>query len=1218
MTTRSPLDVALGGHLLVQASAGTGKTYALTTLVARLLVEEQFGIDQLLVVTFTNAATGELRDRIRRTLTGTLAHLRTGAGEDQAAELVARWRDGGIDRAEATASIARALQDFDRASVTTIHAFCQRALTEFAFDGALPFGFELGGDDTADVLAAVRDHWRVHLAQAQAPLLEIARDSEFTPLKLAEWTGRQLANPDAEVRGAPDPGADFEARFGAAFEQWMCETQAVRETWPMHGEDFLRSLAGLRWRKNSLAKLAKACEEVGAVFERGTAEALPLATAMYLAPSNLDGILLKRPPQEFPDNALFERFEALGAAAREVQELSASWLRAQRRRVLEETRERLAHRAWEERRLSFNDLLAELHDALTGDDGDALATRIRERYPRALIDEFQDTDRRQARIFSRIYPGDASTGGLTVVGDPKQSIYRFRGADVFAYLRAARGLHGRTLHLDRNYRATPGLVQAVNALFGRERPFLLPEIDYEAVQAAMDRTAALALPEGMDPTAFQIRLLPPFEEEPRKDDVVALSAHYAATEIAALLGGDATLHGRPLVGADIAVLVRTTKQGQAMTTALRALGVQCVEMDDTSVFSTREAFDLHRLLRALADDAGDSRPASYTTSARLKGALAADFFGLRLLDIAALQEDDRAWALWHGRADQWRRIWTRSGVATLVRHLLFDAETDCARHLLRCEGGLRRLTNVLHLADLLRQAESRDRLAPAGLVEWFSRQDLEQRGDEATQLRLESDEDLVRVITMHRSKGLEFPIVFLPFAWFRSQPRTRRDEPSAEYHDRQRADFPTVLDLDPSPAAKLAEGIEDQSDELRLFYVAVTRAQHRCVAIWASVRDANYAPLAWLVHGGDTPDEPSERAYKTAGRRVAKLSDSQWRAEVAAFAEAHGDIAVAQVDAGRTEPTEPARQPSPVLRARELGRELARIRQMTSYSALAAEAGAAVSAAEHDDVDAADHDQDEVSVVESAQGQPAVQPDTDAEVFAFPRGPRAGDCLHGILEERIASDADPTELARKALRRWRIGEDWAEVAARIVDNALETPLAASGAHAFRLADLSRPIPEMEFRLPANGLDRRRLGACLEAHGYPHPFGEAHVPNVVPKVEGFLQGFIDVVARHEDRWYVLDYKSNWLGESLADYSPAALDTAMAHHGYHLQYLLYLTALHRLLALRLPDYDYDRHVGGACYLFLRAMRPHLPGHGVFHDRPSRACIEAIDACFRGDEA
>ena len=1215
----TPLD----GHLLIQASAGTGKTYALTTLVARLLVETEHTIDELLVVTFTNAATGELRDRLRRTLAATLAHLRAddaGAAKDgQAASLVARWRNVQIDEAHASARIARSLQDFDRANVTTIHSFCQRALTEFAFDGALPFGFELGGTDALEVAAAVRDFWRIHMADAQAPLLEIARDRNFTPAELATWTGRQLGSPESAVHGAPDVGADFGDRFGAAHERWQQATAATRDAWQDHGDAFMRELQQLRFRKGSVGKIRNSAQEARAVFEGNVGEALQLATAMYLAPLNLSGLLLRRPPQQLPDNALTKCLEELAAAARAVDELSASWLRYQRRLVLQETRARLSERAWRDRRLSFNDLLSELHRALTTDGGDLLGTRIRQRYPRALIDEFQDTDRLQAHIFERIYPATNRDAGLMVVGDPKQSIYRFRGADVFAYIKATGTIEDK-LHLDRNYRSTPGLVRAVNALFGRNKPFLLPEIEHEPVQAATDQTAALTLPEGTDAASFQIRLLPRFEDGvPRKDEVADVAASFAANEIAELLGGGATLQGRPFVGADIAVLVRTTSQGQMMAQALRSVGVQCVEMDDTSVFKTPEATDLRRLLAALADES------SFAASARLRGALASDLFGLSLDDVVGLQDDDRNWTLWHERAAAWRRMWARSGVATLVRHLLFDAEIDCGRHLLASPAGLRRLTNVLHLADLLREAESRDRLAPSGLVEWFGRQDPDQRGDEATQLRLESDEDLVRIITMHRSKGLEFPIVFLPFAWYRMQPRTRRDEPSAEYHDRDADDFPTILDLDPTDDAKLAEAVEDQSDELRLFYVAVTRAQHRCVVTWSGARDAEYAPPAWLIHGGDLADEGPAEAYKSSARGVRNLfkDPAAWHTELTAWAGKHEDIAVHEVSNHAVEAPSQASS-GQALRARQLGRELVRIRQMTSYSALAAQAGAATSASEHDEVEAADHDRSEESpgsAEETAKAaprhtpdlgtdQPDLTPDDAADAFAFPRGPRAGDCLHAILEMQLDPERDPDEEIGRALRRWRIGEGWAPVAKRMVENARGARLGERG-HDFRLVDLSRPIPEMEFRLPASGLDRSQLGDCLQAHGYPHPFSG----HELPKVEGFLQGFIDLVAQHDGRWYVIDYKSNWLGEKLADYSPAALDAAMHHHGYHLQYLLYLTALHRMLGLRLADYDYDRHMGGALYLFLRAMRPRLPGHGVFHDLPTRKCIEAIDACLAG---
>ena len=1219
-----PFNVPLAGHLLIQASAGTGKTYALTTLVARLLAETEHTIDQLLVVTFTNAATGELRDRLRRTLVATLACLRADGVESrtasQAGSLVAHWRAIDIDNATAGTRIARALQDFDRANVATIHSFCQRALTEFAFDGALPFGFELGGVETLEVQAAVRDFWRIHMADAQAPLLEIAREREFRPAELAMWTGRQLSNPESEVRGAPDLGADFEARFRTAFERWQEATAATREAWQAHGRRYLAALGNLDFRKGSVAKIHNATQEARAVLEGNVGEALQLATAMYLAPSNLTGLLLKKPPQQFPEGSLAECFERLAAAARDVDELSTAWLRVQRRRVLEDARERLSRRAWEDRRLSFNDLLSELHRALMADGGELLAERIRKRYPRALIDEFQDTDRLQAHIFERIYPTGADDTGLMVVGDPKQSIYRFRGADVFAYIKASARIK-RSLPLTHNYRSTPGLVRGVNALFSRENPFLLPEIKHDPVQAAKDETHELELAQTLDAAPLQIRLLPPFgDTKPRKDEVADLAAMYAANEIAQLLDGDAALHGRPLIGADIAVLVRTTIQGQKMAHALRSVGVQCVEMDDTSVFATPEAIDLRRLLAALADES------SFSASARLRGALASDLFAFGLTDVVALQDDDQRWTLWHERAASWRRMWTRSGIATLVRHLLFDPQIDCARHLLAADGGLRRLTNVLHLADLLREAESRERLAPTGLVEWFGRQDPEQRGDEATQLRLESDDDLVRIITMHRSKGLEFPIVFLPFAWHRRQPQTRAEVPSAEYHDRETDDYPTILDLDPSDDAKLREAVEDQADELRLFYVAATRAQHRCVVTWTRVLHADYAPPAWLIHGGDGSDDSPSVAYKSSARHVRALKDDAWLGELATWAAEHDDIAVHEVSRRSRGPGNQSGA-GPTLRARQLGRELARIRQMTSYSALAAQAGAAVSATDHDDVEAADHDRSEESAGDGDEAgespvsrrldlgvvDSATTPDDAEDAFAFPRGPRAGDCLHGILEMRLDPERDPDEEVRRALRRWRIGDEWASVATRIVENAWQAPLGESDGHDFRLGDLERPIPEMEFRLPAKELDRRRLGECLEAHGYPHPFTD----QTLPKVEGFLQGFIDLVACHEGRWYVIDYKSNWLGNELADYSSEALDAAMHHHGYHLQYLLYLAALHRMLRLRLPDYDYDHHMGGALYLFLRAMRPRLPGRGVFHDLPSRECIEAIDACLAGGQ-
>ena len=637
---------------------------------------------------------------------------------------------------------------------------------------------------------------------------------------------------------------------------------------------------------------------------------------------------------------------------------------------------------------------------------------------------------------------------------------------------------------------------------------------------------------------------------------------------------------------DIAVLVRTGKQGRAVAHALRQGGVRTVELGTDSVFDSVEAKAVHQLLHALAADESD-----YNATARLRGALAGDLFGLDLHAIDRLQEDDQTWADWNDYAREWRGIWARNGIASLMRHLLFADRPACATNLLRYPDGPRRLTNFLHLTDLLHDAETRDRLSRRGLMDWFAHFKAQpERGGETAQLRLESDENLVKIVTVHRAKGLEFPVVFCPFAWFGHRPNT---ETTAEYYD---ADANTpVLDVRPSPAAIDRQRDEQHSDELRLLYVALTRAQYRCEVTWAWARDGEHSPLAWLLHGQAT------RA--ASERHVRGLSAADWLAEVRQFGERAADsicVAAATLAEGSLPAVRP-KAASESLVARRLHRQLARIRQLTSYSALASGVGAEESPGEH----------------EATYVDPEPAPDDVRNEFTFPAGTRPGNCLHEILAQRLQPNGNLEGVCRDALAKWGIDPQWIEVARTMVTTTLNTPLLPDGGgnagtgNMFRLGDVDQPIAEMQFHLPIRGFRRGDLDRALKAHGY-----DPRLADGAGEINGFLNGFIDVVARVGERWYVMDYKSNWLGNDVADYSPEAISRAMAQHGYHLQYLLYVTALHRLLRIRLPDYDYDRHVGGAFYLFLRGMRPQEPGGGVYRDRPSRACIEAIDACFRGD--
>ena len=1226
MTTRAEhgdaFNRTLDTDLLIEASAGTGKTYALTTLVVRLIVEERFSIDRLLIVTFTISAAGELRTRIRRLLQ---AARRAAAGTEvdttsQAGRLRQRWRDCGIENANALSRLTSAVRDLDRANITTIHGFCQRTLVEFALHTGTPFSFEVSGDDALAVGDAARDFWRRRMAGEPVPLLEYAKSEKFAQ---DEETTSWLVGHHAKVQDIRGAGSAEESpgALESKRREWTEATRAAQDAWsdPAQRAAFAEVADPSRWTAAARKKIPVRARMVIEAFDAGApGELAPDCAGAFGTEALKAGFYKKNPPPAAP---LFDHFNDIGTAGAACGEL---WLASQRRRLLGDTGQSLRHTTVVDRSLSFNALLLELHSALAGDRGADLARRIRRRYPVALIDEFQDTDRLQATIFRTIYPGDAGAadGRLFVVGDPKQSIYRFRGADVFAYLEAEKrlGASGEPLNLEQNFRSTPQLIRAVNELFSRQRPFVLSDFGFSpAAPAGRKRTDLLIRDEDDDGVPFQFVLIPGAEGKARtKPELTSIAATLAAQDIARLVAagndGRAELVGgdrpRNLAARDIAVLVRKSSQGNAVADALRRLGIDSVEMGTDNIFLSEEAGSLHRFLHALCLDESE-----YNATQLLRGALAADLFGLDMQDLAALRDDDDAWNEWRRLAREWAEVWQENGIATLMRRILFAGHrTDCAANLLAYPNGPRRLTNYLHLTDLLHEAETRRRPSRQGLLDWFrqARGDA-QTNEETAQLRLESDENLVKIVTAHRAKGLEFPVVYYPFAWDgRAQKKGKNRKPTADYYDPEHKR--PVLDLRPSDDVYDREYVEEHADELRLLYVALTRAELRCVVTWSPEGGAEHAPLAWLLHGRGTAVQDNDaEALKENTARLKALGPAQWLAEIQAFAnQAPSAVSVRVIDeaAAEAEAESTDAEPAEPLEARTLERKLERIRQRTSYSALSAGGGAGVFVRDRDEVDLPDAEE---AIVEEAAPDGTPEPEEDGPtVFTFPAGGRSGRCLHEIFELRLG-DPDAASLKKTceaALARYGFQDKWLPAVRTLVENGLETPLMSPGeaGGVFRLSDLERPVAEMEFHLPLHKLQRAELAHCLEEHGYTHRLAGGDA-----EIDGFLHGFIDIVAEHDGRWYVLDYKSNWLGPDLASYSDAAIAESMRHHGYHLQYLLYLTALHRLLRLRLPDYDYDRHIGGAFYLFLRGMRPNAPGSGVFHDCPSRGCIEAIDACF-----
>ncbi|MEA3412411.1 MAG: exodeoxyribonuclease V subunit beta [Pseudomonadota bacterium] len=1166
-------DADLTETSLVEASAGTGKTYTITGLFVRMIAEGVQTVDRILVVTYTKAATAELRDRIRRALAGALKVLRSGEhdGDAFSRELLAQ----DLDREACLRRVENAVLGFDLAPVFTIHGFCQRALADHAFESGSAFDTEMLPDESDLLLEVVRDFYRREFYAAPGAFVAYARD--FGPGELLRWVQPHLAKPYLEVR-VPGPVPDEHARE-RAFREAL---DAVRTLWETGGGEvtdlLLNSgaLNGNKYRKASIPGwIAQLTGYLGAASPGvKLPEKFVKFTTREIASSLNKGA-------EPPAHPFFDACEMLEAAASGLEAAYEVRLARLRAALIADVNETLAQRKRRLRLQSFNDLLLDLQNALDGPSGEALASTLRRRYGAALIDEFQDTDPIQYAIFHRIWQGT----GLPVffVGDPKQAIYSFRGADVFTYLRG-RDDAGRVYTLRENWRSTPGLIDAANALFGAVRdPFVLPQIGYpEAVPAPKARDE-LVDPDS-DGAPFRFWFVgdrddgKPWSKEQAREKATQATVAGIARLVDAGARGEARIGERALNGGDIAVLVRSHREASQVGDALAAWGIPSVEQSQDSVYESREAMELERLLAAIAEPSREDRVAAALTTTLL------GVGGDTLFD---LRRDARGWETRLSAFHDWRQRWRRSGFVRMMYHLM--RVEGVAGRLLARPGGARALTNLRHLVELL-HGEARRRRGIEDLLRWFAerRRAGAVSGEEA-QIRLENDGNLVKLVTVHKSKGLQYPVVFCPFVW---DGGLRNVTGNTACHDPERDNVP-VLDLrGGSTAANIAVEREELAENLRLLYVALTRAEHRCHVVWGQVSGAEQSPLAWLLH----PVEVGK------GDSVAKAMQSGFAGldEHALFArlgclveEAPGAFSVERIESLPIRENDgTAAESRPELKARRFNRTLRPGAVVTSFSALTVGG----------DAEAPDHD---AGIV---YPRDTIIEHESRTIFDFPRGARAGVCLHKIFERLDFSDTDPaaaTALVERTLIAYGFDPSWVPVVEGMIRRVLRAPLDAGGQ--FRLAGISpdRRLDELEFHYPISPVEVAELRRMARGG----PTGGRSI--TATATGGFMKGFIDLVFESGGRYYVVDYKSNWLGSDLDDYRRKRLEIAITGHDYDLQYLIYTVALHRLLRTRIPEYDYETHFGGVAYLFLRGIDPDTdPDSGVFRDRPNPGLVASLD--------
>ncbi|HHL3338227.1 TPA: exodeoxyribonuclease V subunit beta [Klebsiella pneumoniae] len=1163
-----PLRLPLIGERLIEASAGTGKTFTIAALYLRLLLglggeaayPRAISVEELLVVTFTEAATEELRGRIRSNIHELrIACLRGESDNPLYSALLAEI----ADKDEAAKTLLLAERQMDEAAVFTIHGFCQRMLSLNAFESGMLFEQQLIEDESRLRYQACADFWRRHCYPLTRDIAAVIHDVWKGPRDLLKSLDRWLQGEAPQLKSPPAPNETLAERH----QQIIARIDSLKQQWREQvGEiEGVLENSGLDRRKFNRGNQGKWMEKVNAWAQE--------ETLSYQLPDALEkfaqSFLLERTKAggEPPVHPLFSAVESLLASSLTLTDLVLA-------RAMVEIRDAVAREKRRRGELGFDDMLSRLDEALRGDSGETLASAIRQRFPVAMIDEFQDTDPQQYRIFRRIWRRQPETA-LLLIGDPKQAIYAFRGADIFTYMKA-RGDVAAHYTLDTNWRSSPGMVGSVNRLFSlSDNPFMFHEIPFLPVKAAAKNKGLRFTVDAADVPAMNVWLMP--GDTVGSGDYQTFMAQLCATQIRDWLSagqrGRALLWrgetSRPVQASDITVLVRNRLEAAQVREALQTLGIPSVYLSNRdSVFETLEAQELLWLLQAVL------APERENT---LRSALATSMFGLTALDIENLNQDEQAWDALVEEFSEYRQIWRQRGVMPMLRALM--TARHIAENLLATRGGERRLTDILHISELLQEAASQLESEHA-LVRWLAQHIAEPDSNAASQqMRLESDKHLVQIVTIHKSKGLEYPLVWLPFiARFRKQDQ-------AFYHDRET--FAAVLDLGQDEASlELAEA-ERLAEDLRLLYVALTRAVWHCslgVAPLSSRKSGNsdfhLSALGRLLQAGEAMD---------AAGLAARLADF-----------CHGDIALQIPGELDLTPWQAPAATIPRLSARELQRRIADDWRVTSYSGLQQHGfSGGQDLLLRLDVDAAGVGE----VVEEPQLTP----------HQFPRGAAPGTFLHSLFEELDFTQPVPEGWMAEKLQLSGFDAQWAPVLTDWLGGVLKTRLPGPDIALNQLAARDKQV-EMAFYLPiAQLLTAERLDALIRQYD---PLSADTPPLDFRQVRGMLKGFIDLVFRHEGRYYLLDYKSNWLGEDREAYTRPAMEQAMRAHRYDLQYQLYSLALHRYLRHRLADYDYDRHFGGVIYLFLRGMDGQEGGQGIFTTRPVRPLIDGLDQLFAGE--
>ncbi|MEL0649147.1 exodeoxyribonuclease V subunit beta [Pseudoalteromonas agarivorans] len=1184
MQALNPLTMPLIGQSLIEASAGTGKTYTITGLYLRYLLGLQIegelntplSVEQILVVTFTDAATQEIKDRVRSRIIAARDAL---LGQDPKDELIEGVIAAVDDKHRAFDLLDAAAKSMDEAAIFTIHGFCQRMLKQHAFESGVAFNLEFILDERDILLETIKDFWRAFVYPLNKERTDAILDVFAAPESLFSQVSSVLNKANAHITPQINLDDVWQAR-----DEYINRVPAFKRA--VIDQEFIAAIKGSGLsgsktpaRKGSLTALEAFCASDDLFFEFGTSK----YSFEVWGSENLSDAANYKKNQPLFTHPLLSQFDELAALNNTINQglkiaivqYASRWVKAA-----------IVKRKQEQSVITPDDLLTNLHSALNGEQGDALAQKIAQLFPVAMIDEFQDTDPIQYGIFSKIYGQENTT--LAMIGDPKQAIYGFRGADIFTYIGAKEAVQiEQQFTLGTNFRSSTDIVNSVNSLFGKHaNSFIYNDaIPFNAVAAKGKKAEDSFLIDGKPVTAFEFNVFvdEAADEKNKPTNKGVGQAHLAthfANKIVTLLEkakqGTACIGNKPVSASDICILVRDRVEAQIIKKALGDAKISSVYLSRESVFSQELSHHLLNFLTALHGQYDESL---------LRGVLAGPLFCLSYNDIFALADDENKWQEHLNFFAQLGHIWNKQGAMAMLERLMSHNQLSAKWQGLGYNVE-RWLTDFRHLGEILQQKQI-ELEGTLRLLRWFA-QKVSQQDGETVQVRLESDANLVKIVTMHASKGLEYPLVFMPFA------SGYRETKEALYHDKGKL----VYDLSKNEDALQKAEQERLAEDLRLLYVALTRAVHFCSLGVYNIGQGRSSRLAI-----------QSSALGHVLFSGLELSSSQvWRTHLSEFCDTNKAMSYQQftsqtlLEQGTLRFAQ-SENSSQALSINSVTATIERDWRATSFSAL--------SFKKH-----TDHIEPGRSDEDHEKDEFAAQEDELPSPYSFPKGAKPGSCLHEIFEQidftsplkhPTNKEQNLDEVVKRALEKYHISESWQGVTEQWILDSLQCRLNANSSNDLSLSKLapSDCLVEMEFNLPLSSLSAPKLNEILIKH-----FDFTQSKLEFAHVKGLLKGFIDLIFCYQGKYYILDYKSNYLGNTPADYKSDLLEQAMSSHQYHLQYLIYTVALHRLLKQRISDYSIETHLGGVYYAFLRGMPA---GQGVYFKKLTQEQVTILDGLF-----